>query len=205
MKKLLLTLALIICFTTVKAGGFGLSLGPKFGYQKIMLSNKETEINKNFNNSWTAGLFIRMHIGSTHCFVLQPELLYFNSEEIFEIKNANNPTLTLKQQNLSLPIFLGYQIGDGMVRGRLTVGPVLNFVVGQQNNSDIIVEGLNIEANKLTWGAAVNLGFDIWCITLDACYSLGISEVYKNNTVTTSDEKTKQNMFIVTLGIRLFN
>jgi len=54
MKKLLLTLALIICFTTVKAGGFGLSLGPKFGYQKIMLSNKETEINKNFNKNTTA-------------------------------------------------------------------------------------------------------------------------------------------------------
>ena len=64
----------------------------------------------------------------------------------------------------------------------------------------------------MTWGAAVNVGVDIMMFTLDINYSFGLSNFFKKDNVnwsfgeqsgTITLDKTKQNIFTVTLGIKL--
>ena len=217
MKKLLLSLALVLCFTAARAGGFGISLGPKIGYQPATLSLKKIDMENSFKNSWTAGVFVRANIGA---FVIQPELMYFKSEKVFNLEGASitnfNPKVTLSQQNLSLPIYLGYMFDGNLLKARLYAGPVAYFLVGQKqsDNSEGVFNTNEIETEKVTWGAAINAGIDVWRLTLDISYSFGLSNLFGqddvawrfgNNSGTIHLDKTKQNMFMVTLGFRLLD
>lgn len=217
MKKLLLSLALVLCFTAARAGGFGISLGPKIGYQTATLSLKKIDMEYSFKNSWTAGVFVRAHFGA---FVIQPELMYFKSEKVFNLEGVSltnfNPKITLNQQNLSLPIYLGYMLDGSLLKARFYAGPVAYFLVGQKqsDNNDGILNVKDIEAKKITWGAAINVGIDVWRLTLDISYSLGLSNLFGQDDVNWSFgnsngtihlDNTKQNMFMVTLGFRLLD
>ena len=217
MKKLLLSLALVLCFTTAKAGGFGISLGPKIGYQAATLSFKKVDMQYNFKNSWTAGVFVRANFGA---FVIQPELMYFKSEKVFNLEGVSltnfDPKITLNQQNLSLPIYLGYMLDGSLLKARFCAGPVAYFLVGQKQ-SDNNGKAFNIneiETRKVTWGAAINAGIDVWRLTLDISYSLGLSNLFGQDNVNWSFgssngtihlDNTRQNMFMVTLGFRLLD
>mgnify|MGYP003309762446 CR=1 FL=1 len=217
MKKLLLSLALVLCFTAARAGGFGISLGPKIGYQTATLSLKKIDMEYSFKNSWTAGVFVRAHFGA---FVIQPELMYFKSEKVFNLEGVSltnfDPKITLNQQNLSLPIYLGYMLDGSLLKARFYAGPVAYFLVGQKqsDNNDGILNVKDIEAKKITWGAAINAGIDVWRLTLDISYSLGLSNLFGQDDVNWSFgnsngtihlDNTKQNMFMVTLGFRLLD
>ncbi|MCQ2319020.1 MAG: PorT family protein [Bacteroidales bacterium] len=217
MKKLLLSLALVLCFTAARAGGFGISLGPKIGYQTATLSLKKIDMEYSFKNSWTAGVFVRAHFGA---FVIQPELMYFKSEKVFNLEGVSltnfDPKITLNQQNLSLPIYLGYMLDGSLLKARFYAGPVAYFLVGQKqsDNNDGILNVKDIEAKKITWGAAINVGIDVWRLTLDISYSLGLSNLFGQDDVNWSFgnsngtihlDNTKQNMFMVTLGFRLLD
>lgn len=217
MKKLLLSLALVLCFTAARAGGFGISLGPKIGYQTATLSLKKIDMENSFKNSWTAGVFVRANIGA---FVIQPELMYFKSEKVFNLEGVSitnfDPKVTLSQQNLSLPIYLGYMLDGNLLKARFYAGPVAYFLVGQKqsDNNGEIFDMKKIEAEKVTWGAAINAGIDVWRLTLDISYSFGLSNLFGQDDVNWSFgnykdiihlDKTKQNMFMVTLGFRLLD
>lgn len=212
MKKLLLALTLVLSLLTAKAGGFGLSLGPKFGYQTAKLSLNKVDIKDGFKNHWTAGLFVRVHFGG---FVIQPELMYFKSDKVFNIAGVDAsqsqfvPTITLNQQNLSLPINLGYMFDWELLKLRLTAAPVMYFVVGQNQTSSDGSIIAPIETQKLTWGAALNAGIDIWHFTLDVSYTFGLTNVFKNDNFNIGDYNvqldSRQNMFMVTLGFRLLD
>lgn len=217
MKKLLLALALVLCFNAAKADGFGIGFGPKFGYQTTTLSLKSADIKNSIENNWTAGVFVRMHIGS---FIIHPELMYFKSEKVLNFEgfdlSGENPKITLNQQNLSLPVYLGYLLDGGLFKARFCVGPVAYFLVGQKqsDNAKDIVDVKDIETNKVTWGAALNIGVDVWRVTLDVSYSFGLSNLFGTDHVdwsvgSTSGsvnlDSTKQNMFMVTLGFRFLD
>ena len=224
MKKLLLVLAVVMFASVARADGFGFCLGPKVGYQTTKLSLDKAEISDGFSNHLTVGVFGRINLGS---FIIQPELLWFKSGQVFNVsadpsismsQGINiNPTVTLSQQNMAFPIFLGYQLGSGPVNVRANVGPVMYFVLSQKKTIDadgsaVSVDFNNLDAKSMTWGAALNFGIDVLFLSLDVCYSFGLSEYFKNDTVNWSIggesgtfviDKTKQNMFTVTLGLKL--
>ena len=129
MKKLLLILAVVLFANVARAEGFGLHIGGKLGYQTAKLSIEKADIKSGFSEHFTAGIFGRVTVKN---FIIQPELMWFKSSQIFKIENEGifNPTLTMSQQNLALPIFLGYQFLDlKLVKLRANVGPVMYFVV----------------------------------------------------------------------------
>jgi len=214
MKKLLLVLALVLCLNAAKAEGFGIGLGPKFGYQTAKLTLDKASIEDGFSNHWTAGLFVRIHIGG---FLLQPELMYFKSEKVFSVSGVDIPSLqfdpkfTLEQQNLSLPINIGYMFDWGLIKLRLNVAPVMYFVVGQNKEvaNGNIINANAIETQKLTWGAAVGGGIDIWRLTLDINYSFGLTNIFKKDSFNVLNYNvqldTRQNVFMVTLGFRFLD
>lgn len=219
MKKFLLSLALVFCFTAAKATDFDFCLGPKIGYQTATLSLKKTDIKSGFKNHFTAGVFGRLTFNN---FIVQPELLWFKTGSVFNFDInpsineglALNPSVTLNQQKLALPIFLGYQLDGKLIKVRGNVGPVVYFLLGEEQDVDGMDQSVNMEDIKtqnVTWGAALNVGIDVWKLTLDISYSFGLSNLFGKDTVnwsfnessgTINLDKTTQNMFTVTLGFK---
>lgn len=213
MKKLLLVLTVVLLANVARAEGFGFHFGPKIGYQTATLSLKSDDIKANYNSNFTAGIFGRITL---HNFIVQPELLYFKSGQIFNLKgldilNDFNPRIEMTQQNLALPIFIGYQFFDfKLLKVRANAGPVMYFVLDQKNKCNYTNQELKVEANNMTWGAALNLGVDVLWFTLDINYSFGLSDLINKETLTISDkhfelDKTKQSIFTVTLGFKLIS
>ena len=225
MKKLLLVLAVVFFANVARAEGFGFCIGPKVGYQTTKLSLEKAEIKKGFSDHFTVGVFGRITINN---FIIQPELLWFKSGKVFNFDidpslNVNNginvdlnPSLTLTQQNLAFPIFLGYQIDGGLLKLRANVGPVMYFLLNQKQTVDSdgntqSVDFDNLDAKGMTWGAALNIGLDVWMFTIDVNYSFGLSKFFKSDDVNWSVgeysgsihlDKTKQNVFTITLGLK---
>ncbi len=210
MKKLLLILAVVLFANVARAEGFGFHLGGKLGYQTANLSIAKADIKNGFSEHFTAGIFGRVVMKD---FIIQPELLWFKSGQVFNLENDGilNPTLTMSQQNLALPIFLGYQFMDWkLVKLRANVGPVMYFVVDQTSKCDYDNQELDVEANGMTWGGAVNVGIDVLMFTLDINYSFGLTNLIDKNDVKIGGydfpiDNTKQSIFTVTLGVKLFS
>lgn len=210
MKKLLLVLAVVLFANVARAEGVGFHFGPKVGYQTAVLSLDKADIKTGFSEHLTAGIFGRLCI---HNVLIQPELLWFKSGQVFALKGASlselDPRIEMSQQNLAVPIFLGYQFLDlKLLKLRAHVGPVMYFVVDQTNKCNYENQELKLEANNLTWGGAVGVGVDILLFTLDINYSFGLTNLIDKSDVNIGGQdfkidNTKQSLFTVTLGVKL--
>ena len=217
MRKLLLVLAVVLFANVARAEGFGVHLGAKLGYQTANLSLQKADIKNGFSNHFTAGIFSRVTIKNV---LIQPELMWFKSSQVFNLAGVNpstlnpsglSPRVEMSQQNLALPIFLGYQFVDlKLFKMRANVGPVMYFVIDQTGTCDYNNQKLDVEANGMTWGGALNVGIDVLMFTLDVNYSFGLSNIVKTDQVqfggeTFNVDETKQSIFTVTLGVKLFS
>lgn len=221
MKKVLLLFVALFIATAVNAQNTSVTLGPKVGYQTSKLSVKRHDVKSDFKGNMTFGVFGRLAIDR---FVLQPELLYYKSGKVLEVNafgngslSQMNPTFTVHQSNLVLPIFLGYQFVDKpTLKMRANVGPVFYFAVGKTEyssnlfDSDYVIKTSHESfAEDTSIGAALNLGIDIWKFTIDVNYSLGLSDAVEDEIEIPGfpefeiGEDTKQNVFTVTLGFKL--
>lgn len=221
MKKVLLLFAALFMATIANAQ-FDICVGPKVGYQATKLSLDKQNIKSSFKGNMTFGVFGRVTIKK---FIVQPELLYFKSGKVFEVSvlddnfgidnPALDPTFTINQANLALPIFLGYQFLDlDLIKMRANVGPVFYFAVGKTEYSSSLTGDNNNKMQEspnenMTMGAALNLGVDVWRFTLDINYSLGLTDAFDDEIEIQGigkfevDDNTKQNIFTVTLGFKL--
>lgn len=208
MKKLLLILTIVLFANVAKAEGFGLHIGPKVGYQTASLSVNKADIKTGFDEHLTIGVFGRLTIKN---FIIQPELLWFKSGQVYNLKTEHfSPKIEFNQQNLAMPIFLGYQFVDfKFLKVRGNVGPVMYFVLDQAKKTDNDAN-VDAKANNMTWGGAVNVGVDVLWFTLDINYSFALTDIIDKGSVTIGGEScvldsTKQNMFTVTLGFKLIS
>ena len=219
MKKVFLLFAALFIATVANAQISPITFGPKVGYQTTKLSLDENVIKSDFKGNMTFGVFARLTIKNI---VLQPELLYFKSGKVFEVSALGNdwglnnlipnPTFTINQSNLALPIMIGYQFIDiPIIKMRANVGPVFYFAVGKAEysmNGEDIPLPVESATENMTMGAALNLGLDIWKLTLDINYSLGLTDVFDDELEIAGHEvdlgdNTKQNIFTVTVGFEI--
>jgi opacity protein-like surface antigen len=147
------------------------------------------------------------------------------STNLFNLPTGAKANITLNALNLQVPVLLGYEFLDlGIVSLRAQVGPTANFVLSSKTLYDktYSLDGVNHEIENVTteedfdpktiaWGLQAGLGADLLnFITLDVNYNFGLSKVFKtlNNTVLgetfdfSNIDNTKQNMFMVTVGIK---
>ncbi len=148
------------------------------------------------------------------------------NENLFNLPTGANVNLTLNQMNLQVPILVGFNVIDlDVVTLRAQVGPTANFVLQSKTLYDqtYTLEGQTAEiANTTTdekfnpksisWGVQAGFGVDVLKrITLDINYNFGLSKMFDALNETTLGEtfdfsnidNTKQNMFMVTVGIKL--
>ena len=222
MKKVLLLFVALFVATAVNAQISPITFGPKVGYQTTKLSTSREVIKSDFKGNMAFGAFARLTIKN---FIIQPELLYYKSGKVFEVSLFTgddwcinnpipNPTLSINQSNLAMPILLGYQIIDiPLIKVRANVGPVFYFALGKaeyaMNGENLPIEFDEDVTEDTSIGAALNLGIDIWKLTLDINYSIGLSDVMDDEIdvpmvgeIELGDD-TKQNIFTVTLGFKI--
>ena len=148
------------------------------------------------------------------------------SNNLFNLPTGANVNLTLNQMNLQVPVMIGVNIIDlDIITLRAQAGPTANFVLksqtlydktytldGQQSEIANTTTDQNFDTKAISWGVQAGLGVDVLKrITLDINYNFGVSKMFDALNETTLGEtfdfsnidNTKQNMFMVTLGIKL--
>ena len=149
------------------------------------------------------------------------------SENLFNLPTGANLNLTLNQANLQVPLMIGINVIDlDLITLRAQVGPTANFILKSQTLYDqtYTLEGEQHDLNQqnanteqdfdpkdIAWGLQAGVGIDLLKrFTLDINYNFGMSQVFENLNSTPLGEtfnfsnidNTKQNMFMVTLGIK---
>lgn len=149
------------------------------------------------------------------------------SDNIFNLPTDAEIKLTLNTMDLQVPILLGFNILDiKILTLRAQVGPTMNFTLhsktvfdnkyslnGVEHVIDDNTTDERFNPKSITWGLQAGLGIDLLKrITLDINYNFGLSGILKNldgtvmgNTFDLSKiDKSKENIFMVTVGIKFF-
>lgn len=201
MKKSFLLIAVLLVFGS-SVFAQDLDLGIKVGYQTPKLSYKQADIKSGFQNHLTFGLFGRVELGMLY---IQPEVMYFKTQNIFSLDVANTSqgwlpeetvTFTLNEANIQVPVLVGIKFLDlGVATLRAQVGPTANFTLASTTLFDKTFKLTNNDGEQVTldendevfdtktiaWGMQAGIGADILGkITLDINYNFGLSKVFGN-------------------------
>ena len=148
------------------------------------------------------------------------------SDNLFNLPTGAEVNLTLNQMNLQVPVMVGVNVIDlDLITLRAQVGPTANFVLKSQTLFDqtYSIDGQtaelentttdeNFDPKTIAWGVQAGIGIDVLSrFTLDINYSFGLSKMFDTLGQTTlgqtfnfgNIDDTKQNLFMVTLGIKL--
>ena len=147
---------------------------------------------------------------------------------LFDLPTGAEANLTLNSMNLQVPIMFGVNIIDlDVVTLRAQVGPTANFTLKSKTVADykVSIEGQpdqdmqqevagndDFDPKTISWGVQAGIGVDVLKrVTLDVNYNFGLSKMFDAMNETSLGEtfdfsnidNTKQNMFMVTVGIKL--
>ena len=147
-------------------------------------------------------------------------------DNLFNLPTGANATITLNSMNIQVPVMLGFNILDfDLITLRAQVGPTASFTLksqtlydktysinGEQGEIEDVTTDENFDTKSIVWGMQAGLGLDVLKrITLDVNYNFGLSSMFESLNDTVLGEtfdfsnlnKTKQNIFMVTVGIKL--
>ncbi len=147
----------------------------------------------NADNGMMLGAFARINIKKWY---IQPELNYVKRKsESSESLMGSNIFPTIETKSIDIPVLLGYKIVKlPLFKLRAFAGPVASFNIDDKIKTTLgDIEGGDF--NSAVWNAKFGAGIDVWKLTLDIDYEVGLSDVA---------EDLKGNMVNVTLGFRLF-
>ncbi|MDP4281973.1 MAG: porin family protein [Bacteroidota bacterium] len=195
MKKIIFLLA----FALIAQSSFAIldiKIGPKIGYNASKLSDNMDSIKSQMKSGFSFGLFARF---GTKVY-LQPELYYTTQGGVFS-SNVSNWKQNVKMGSLDIPVLVGYSFINKIVNVRIFAGPEASFVL----NKSIGETGLTgpirkADINSSNWYIQAGGGVDVWKLTFDVRYQVGLNEVIKNTG--NYSFNTHNNMFVVSLGYK---
>lgn len=199
MKKVIIVILMIVSGSCLKAQSF-FSIGPKVGYNSYKLSTNKDSVQASIKNSFQIGAFVR--IGSR--FYIQPEANYMVNESTLSQKSGRSITSqNVTIRTLKVPAILGFKlINRKAFNFRVLAGPAVTFVLDKQLNPEHMGEFWPIHSvNDLKdniWSVQMGAGMDIFFMTLDVRYEMGIENIYNGR----SDLEMKHNLFNVSLGMK---
>jgi len=193
MKKLLLVAVICLFSSTIFAQlASPVSLGVHGGFVSTKFKpNSGSDFNA--DNGMMLGAFARINIKKWY---IQPELNYVKRKsESSESLLGSNIFPTIETKSIDIPVLLGYKIVKlPLFKLRAFAGPVASFNIDDKIKTTLgDIEGGDF--NSAVWNAKFGAGIDVWKLTLDIDYEVGLSDVA---------EDLKGNMVNVTLGFRLF-
>jgi hypothetical protein len=199
MKRPLLLIALLLSVSTLTFAQF--TLGPKVGYTASKLSTDLEDIEEDARHNFQIGAFARF--GKK--FYVQPEIVYGNRGGVLIDEDVDGKQ-TIKFKNLDIPVLVGFKLLNLKVFNlRILGGPSASFVLDKTTEvDDIITDPVPIDSFKnVIWGVDLGIGADVFFLTLDIRYEWGLNDLYDAATGDT-DYSMKDNLFIVSLGFKLF-
>jgi hypothetical protein len=199
MKKVWFAIAftLIVIYGSAQVPGF--SIGPKLGFNINKLTSDIDSISIDPKGQFQIGAFMR--IGKKIYF--QPEVSYVvKGGEMNLSNNLGNQEVTLK--SITIPLLVGVRpINAGVFNVRFMAGPTMSFVIDKTLKPKDLPGAWPLKttddfANTL-WSFQMGGGIDVLFMTLDLRYEVGLSNMYTG----TSDFKMRNNVFNVSLGLKL--
>jgi hypothetical protein len=199
MKKILLSIFIITFGIAVNAQGI-FSLGPKVGYNTYKLSTDLDSIQASIKKSFQIGAFVR--IGKK--FYIQPEANYQVSESTLSQSIGavvQSQDVTLK--SIKVPALVGFKIiNKKAFNFRILAGPAVTFVLDKKLDPEQMNEFWPIQSvddlKNSVWSVQMGAGLDVFFVTLDLRYELGLENIYNGS----SDLNSQKNMFNVSLGFK---
>jgi hypothetical protein len=200
MKSILLIIAIIAYGTAANAQGV-FSLGPKVGYNSYELSSNMDSVQASIKNSFQLGAFIR--VGKKVYF--QPEANYQIDKSTLN-KSVGNVIISqdVTLRSVKVPALIGVKLINARVFNlRVMAGPAVTFILDKKLSPSTMSDLWPIRSvddlKNSTWSVQMGAGLDILFMTLDVRYEVGIDNTYNGS----SDLQMKNNMFNVSLGIKL--
>lgn len=207
MKKIMLITVLVFFSAGVTFGQF--NFGLKVGYNASKLHTSLDSIKSSFNSGFHFGAFFRFGIGKK--VYIQPEAYYTMQGGIFQ-NNVSNTVNNWKQNvtvgTLDVPVLVGFKlINLKIINWRIMAGPMVSFVVNSKIKDVSLVGPIeNSDISKLNWYAQVGTGVDVFFLTLDVRYQVGLNQMIKSAQGTTGlpySLNATNNMWVVSLGFKL--
>ncbi|MFD2163549.1 porin family protein [Paradesertivirga mongoliensis] len=195
MKRFTLILGVFLASTVARAQIIpNFDFGLKAGVNLSKLSEQNSFSSEN-RAGYLAGVWARMGAMGLH---LQPELYY--TVKTTDIKDANGQSGSIDFASVDLPILIGTKIGAVGIGGRINTGPVISFIVNEEQSfSDALSNAakFNYKDQALAWQFGV--GLDIRKISFDLRYEHGLSKISRPGF-----EDTKLRLYNFSLGYKLY-
>jgi hypothetical protein len=200
MKKIIVIVLMCLAASVLPDRTFGqFNLGVKLGYNASKLSTNVDSVKSNFKSGFQFGAFAR--IGRK--LYLQPELYYTTQGGVFT-SNTQDWKQTIRIGSMDVPVLVGLKlINTDLVNLRVMAGPVASFTV----NKSIEEGGLSTgplttgDLKSVNWALHAGLGVDVWLLTLDVRYQVGLSEIISE--VQNYQFYSKNNAWVVSLGFKI--
>lgn len=195
MKKIILS-ALFICSSMMAFSQVlpSFQFGLKGGVNLTKFSTQSTFSSDN-RAGYYGGVWARIGAAGIH---LQPEL--YISGKNTNLQNSNGQEVKVDFTSLDVPILVGTKIGAAGVGIRLNTGPVVSFILSEDQSikdaGSEILKG-NFKDQNFAW--QFGAGLDIGKLGVDLRYEQGLSKIGKDDY-----EGKKLGLFTLGLAYRLF-
>jgi len=202
MKKTVLIISALLIVSVIQAQ---FHFGPQVGYTASQLTTDASNITTSFKNNFLFGAFVR--IGDK--FYVQPEVNWLTQGGIWEADGVDmeNEKLEMTYKTIQIPVSVGWRIIDlKLVNIRIFGGMSANIATSKEMEINGITEPIeDAKWNDLIWQYQVGAGVDVLMFALDVKYIGGINDWNKDDFVFDGETiSTKANMFMVTLGWKIF-
>jgi len=194
MKQLILALCVSLAFSASLRAQF--NFGARAGLTSQQLTIEEAFTDTEGRLSLFLGGFIRY---GEDLFV-QPELNWARKVTQVTFSGVvfdDASTEKLGFHTLNLPVMIGYKLissEDGSSSVRLMAGPVIDFLLKVEDNDFQLVRK---DFNTTTMAVEAGVGLDLWILTLDARYNLGLSQFLD------ADPDVRSRLITLSAGIKL--
>ncbi len=202
MKKTVLIISALLIVSVIQAQ---FHFGPQIGYTASKLTTNTSDITSTIKSNFLFGAFVR--IGDK--FYVQPEINWLTQGGIWEDDgiDVENEKLEMTYKTIQIPVSVGWRIIDlKLVNIRLFGGMSANIATNKEMEINGIAEPIeDANWNDLIWQYQVGAGVDVLMFALDVKYVGGINDWTKNDiSFDGKTVSTKANMFMVTLGWKIF-
>jgi hypothetical protein len=195
MKKLAIILLLVTGSITTKAQVIpNFDFGIKGGINLSKLS-KQNGFSSENRAGYLAGIWARAGAMGLH---IQPELYY--TVKTSDVKDMNGQAGSVDFTSVDLPVLVGTKIGAVGIGGRLNTGPVISFIIDQEQSFGNAVGSaskFNYKDQAVAW--QFGAGLDIRKISFDLRYEHGLSKISRSGY-----DDTKLRLFNFSIGYKLF-
>ena len=190
MKKLILSLVVVLFAMSYEATAQVFTIGPKLGISSTNINPSESASNFAAGDtkvSYHLGAFARLKVAAIY---IQPEI-YFNSVNAVYIDNNTNEEYKFEKNKVDIPVLVGFKAGPV----RINAGPVASI----NTNTDIDNNAVN-EYKSAIFAYQAGIGLDISNLTLDVRYQGNLND---QGTFNNGNGSFKVNQILFSLGLKL--